>query len=82
MVDRRFVKERKNLFFYFLFNFIFGSLESLFKKIQLKMLPPKIKELINKDTRIVINDRVLKLHVKDRREEYRKNYELRIKNYE
>ena len=82
MVSRRTVKKSGKLFFYFLFNFIFGSLEGMFKKIQLRMLPLKIKELINKDTRVVINDKVLKLHVNDRREEYRKNYELRAKNYE
>lgn len=81
MVARRFVKERKNLFFSFLFNFIFGSFEAIFKKIQLRKLPADIRELMNKDTRVVISDKVLKLHVKDRREEYRKRWEEKISNF-
>lgn len=79
MVNRRFIEERKDLFINFLFNFIFGHLDNLFKKIQLRMLPVEMKKIMNKDTRVVINDKVLKLHIKDRREEYRKRWEEKIK---
>jgi len=75
MVNRRFVEARKNLLFDFLFNFIFGYFKDSFKKIQLRKLPTELKEIMNKDTRVVISDKVLKLHVKDRREEYRKKWE-------
>jgi hypothetical protein len=55
-------------------NFIFGWAEKQSKKIQLKFLAPDLKKLMNQDTRVVINDQVLKLHVLDRREHYRDLY--------
>jgi len=61
---------------------LFNGFENLFKKLQFKLMSDDLKKLMNKDTRVVINDKVLKLHINDRRGEYKKNYELRIKNYE
>ncbi len=49
-------------------------LEKLFKKIQLKILSRELRNLMNKDTRVVINDRSLKMHFHDRREYYNKEY--------
>ncbi len=65
-------------FYYDLVDLLFGGLEKNVKKFQLKKLPKNLKDLINKDTRVVINDQVLKLHVKDRREEYRKKWGERL----
>lgn len=48
----------------------FARFEPNFKKIQLKIMPQNMKNLMNKDKRVVINDSVLKLHVDDRRLEY------------
>jgi hypothetical protein len=81
MVSRRFIRVRKNLFLNFLFNFIFGFFEDLFKKIQMRKLPVGLKEIMNIDTRVVISDKVLKLHIKDRREEYRKKWEKKIREF-
>ncbi|MFH1232519.1 MAG: hypothetical protein V1651_01485 [Patescibacteria group bacterium] len=58
-----------------------NKLEQQFKKLQLKILPQKLKSMMNCDSRVVINDELIKLHSNDRREEYKKNYELRITNY-
>ncbi len=65
-------------FYYDLVDLLFGGLEKNVKKFQLKKLPKNLKDLMDKDTRVVINDQVLKLHVKDRREEYRKKWRERL----
>lgn len=60
---------------------IFGLIpEKLIKKIQLNNLAPQLKQLANLDTRVVINDQVLKFHANDRREEFRKKFEDRSKS--
>lgn len=42
---------------------------------QEKHFPPQINEVLNQDTRVMVTSQVLKFHVEDRREEYRKRYE-------
>lgn len=64
-----------SFFYYDLIDLLFGGLEKDVKKLQLKKLPSSLKNLMNKDTGVVINDQVLKLHVKDMRKEYRKKWE-------
>ena len=56
----------------FLYNFDF--LERLAKKIQLKILSPKLRAMANRDTRVIINDKMLKFHSNDRREHYRDKF--------
>jgi hypothetical protein len=57
--------------------------ESFFRKIQLAAMPADLKAAASRpDHSVVISDAMLKFHLLDRREEYRGNYELRIKNYE
>ncbi|MDP2586392.1 MAG: hypothetical protein Q8P32_01310 [Candidatus Komeilibacteria bacterium] len=48
--------------------------ESWQKKIQLKIMPPDLKQMMNQDTRVVVNNQVLKFHRQDRREEYLKKF--------
>jgi hypothetical protein len=55
--------------------------QNFFKKIQLNNLAPNLKRLANLDTRVMINDQVLKFHANDRREEFRKIFEDRIAKY-
>jgi len=49
-------------------------LEKYLKKLQHNHLPENIKQLANKDTRVVINDDVLKFHIQDRRQIFRERY--------
>lgn len=51
--------------------------ESIFKKYQLKIMPTKLSDLANKDTRVVINDHVLKFHDNDRREVFLQKWQAR-----
>lgn len=44
------------------------------KKIQLKIMPVDLKQMMNQDTRVVVNNQVLKFHRQDRREEYLKKF--------
>ena len=44
--------------------------EKLAKKIQLKKMPKHLKEQANKNTNIIINDKMLKFHDKDKRKHY------------
>jgi predicted nucleotidyltransferase len=52
--------------------------EKIFRRIQIKMLPKKLKEMANRDSQVVITDKILKFHVNDRREEYREKWLKRI----
>ncbi|MDD5031706.1 MAG: hypothetical protein PHR36_01520 [Patescibacteria group bacterium] len=49
----------------------FGGLERKIKEIQLEIMPRQIKDIMNMDSRVVASDKIIKLHVNDRREEYK-----------
>lgn len=53
-----------------LFDYVFGWLEQIVMKWQIKVLPAIIKEQMNQDTCVVIGDDIIKLHTNDRRGEF------------
>ena len=53
-------------------------LEHRYGAWQKKHLPEKLKALANKDTRVVMNETMLKFHENDRREVYARTYALRL----
>jgi hypothetical protein len=53
-------------------------LESVFRYLQRRRLPSNLRELANKDSRVVISDKILKFHENDRREELRDGFEKRL----
>ncbi|MFH1207315.1 MAG: hypothetical protein V1668_01785 [Patescibacteria group bacterium] len=59
----RWVKRLKELFFFF-------WPESLFRSWQEKIMPENLRAMANKDTRVVVNDSVLKFHDTDRRQSF------------
>jgi hypothetical protein len=76
--DRSQIKKEPNSFMIKMFELLFYRYRNIFKKIQLKFLSRNLKELMNQDTRVVINDKILKLHTHDRREEFREKYDIAI----
>ncbi len=50
-------------------------LEPMFRSIQRSRLPRDLREMANKDTRVIVSDDVLKFHVNDRREYFRDRFE-------
>jgi hypothetical protein len=55
--------------------------EKQVKKIQLKIMPEKLKKEIGKNGGVIVNDKILKLYLKDRREKYRQEWQKRINKY-
>lgn len=64
---QRKINQKRNILFilFFLFEMIFP--ENLSRKFQLMIMPKALKKIANKDTRVIINDSMLKFHDKDRR---------------
>lgn len=65
--------------YYYILDFLFGWTEGLMQKFQIKILPDNLKSLINKDTRVVVNNKVIKLYANDRRKEYLEKFYAKIK---
>jgi hypothetical protein len=63
-------------------NLKLNFLQKIIKKIQLKIFPKYIINNANKNKNIIINDRVLKLHVTDRRKLFYEEYLKIIEKYE
>ena len=76
--SRRQIKPFLWEFYYDLVDLFIGGLESQFKALQLKLLPPRLKNLMNQDSRVVVNNQIIKLHANDRRSEYREKYYRKI----
>lgn len=61
-----------------IWDMLFAWTERLAKKIQLRVMSPGLKRLANQDTRVVVDDQILKFHANDRREEYRQRLEDKL----
>lgn len=60
----------------------FTNLEKYFYRLQWRLFPEAIKNKANKGSEVVINPKILKLHVLDRRQEFYQKYLDNIKKYE
>lgn len=60
------------------FGFWGDGQEWLARKIQLKCLPDSLKKMANADTRVVINNQVLKFHDNDRRAKFKEMFEEKM----
>lgn len=70
--------QRRSRLYYRLSDLILGWAERPLKKLQLKIMPEETRSKINQSTEVVASDEVIKLHVKDRREEFKKKFENQI----
>lgn len=48
--------------------------ESVARSLQMRWFPPVIRNQMNRDTTVIVNDHALKFHVSDRRAVYRRTY--------
>ncbi len=80
-MEQRQIAASDSIFFRDFVEVVLKRLEPTVKKWQLNHLPAETKEMMNKDTRVVVNDNVLKFHVNDRREEYNMMYTEKISNF-
>jgi hypothetical protein len=78
-LNQRQVKPVLSEFYHDLASLFIGGLEPQFKELQLRWLPAQLKNLMNQDSRVVINDQIIKLHANDRREEYRNKFSETMK---
>lgn len=74
----RLVGKPVSFFYHDLLDMFLGGLERFFEKTQIKRLPSQIKDMMNQDTRVVINKKVIKTHTNDRREFYQKTWEEKV----
>jgi hypothetical protein len=56
------------------FSPVLDKLEILAKKLQLAIMPPSLKSVMNSSDGVVVNDSILKLYQRDRRREYAEKY--------
>ncbi len=56
-------------------------LERVVEKIQRRILPPQLKAMANQDTRVVLNNHILKFHDNDRRAQYAQAYRERAASF-
>jgi hypothetical protein len=52
----------------------FWVFEKILRWVQLKIMPSKLKQMANKDSRVIISNSILKFHENDRRVEYKKRW--------
>jgi len=57
---------------------LFGN--AFFRSVQMKIMAKQLKEMANRDTRVIINDKMLKFHDNDRRAEFKQDFLARTKN--
>ena len=54
------------------------AFERIAERLQRRALAPNLRSLANQDTRVVLNDRMLKFHDNDRRQEYAQSFAARL----
>ncbi|MFZ6036476.1 MAG: hypothetical protein ACOYUK_05045 [Patescibacteria group bacterium] len=62
-----------------LIEFVGGLIpESVFRRYQLRIMPPRLRSMANQDSRVVVQDSMLKFHDTDRRQQYLSEWRNRV----
>ncbi|MFH1822283.1 MAG: hypothetical protein ABH830_01130 [Patescibacteria group bacterium] len=75
---QRQVKKGNSWFYRDVVDLLLGGLDSRLQEKQIKLMPKELLNILNQDTRVVANEKIIKLHANDRREEYRDKYNKKI----
>ena len=75
---KRKIKEFSNNFYKRNCDVLFGGLEKTIKKFQLKIMPENLLRLIPEKKGVIVGDKIIKLHLEDRREDFLKKYNENI----
>ncbi len=59
---------------------LFNGLSYLVKYFQLTIMPNKLKDMANQDTRVIVHDSILKFHDNDRRGQILLDFNTKITN--
>jgi hypothetical protein len=59
----------------------FSFLEPIASRLQASVFPPSLRAVMNQDTRVVVNDHILKFHAEDGREGFRSLYQKQCECY-
>ena len=76
--EKREIKSFNNNFYNKNWELLFGGLEQQIKKFQLKIIPKNLLNLIPEKKGVIISDKIIKLHLNDRRDEFLKKYNENI----
>lgn len=55
-----------------------GGGEKFFRRLEFLAMPANLREMANKDSRVIVNDSMLKFHANDRRAEYKDRWMKRV----
>jgi len=78
IIDRRNLGRGFSNFYREVVDLLIGGLEQNIKRIQFKLMPHNLKAVMNKGSKVMADDLILKLHVNDRREEYMKRWKEKL----
>jgi len=73
-VRQRTIPSINSKLYYLIIGFVLNGFSGLAKKLQYTVMAKQLKDKMNQNTEVIINDQMLKLHTTDRRQNYYQKY--------